>query len=248
MSTKIFDCDLIRILWTIQLYKDEKGGNQMPQNINSNISKTFAAQSHYTTLQLRKQFADHIYNPHNLTVFDDTILIMDTGSVIELNGELELCGGCMDNYHRSLILRMDRYSRLIVTGKKFSFFYGGDIVLFSNAVLTLGNSFINSECKIRCGKSISIGDDCAISHGVTIMDSDFHILIDADGEKPRYGDGVVIEDHVWIGTDVKILKNVHIGEGAIIAAGSTVTDNIPPHSLAAGSQAKVIKTNVDWKK
>lgn len=50
---------------------------------------------------------------------------------------------------------------------------------------------------------------------------------------------VVIEDAVWIGMNVFILPGTHIGEGAIIQAGSVVHGNIPPLSIAGGNPAKV---------
>lgn len=52
---------------------------------------------------------------------------------------------------------------------------------------------------------------------------------------------VIIEDFVWIGTRVLILGGVHIGEGAIIQAGSTVVSDIPPYAIAGGHPAKVFK-------
>jgi virginiamycin A acetyltransferase len=52
---------------------------------------------------------------------------------------------------------------------------------------------------------------------------------------------VIIRDEVWIGTDAIILSNVTIGKGAIIAAGSVVTKNVPPYAIAGGNPAKVIK-------
>ena len=57
---------------------------------------------------------------------------------------------------------------------------------------------------------------------------------------------VIIENHVWIGKNVTILKGVTIGEGAIIGAGSVVSKSIPPHCLAVGNPAKVIKENLTW--
>jgi acetyltransferase-like isoleucine patch superfamily enzyme len=53
---------------------------------------------------------------------------------------------------------------------------------------------------------------------------------------------VVLEKNVWVTVGVIILAGVTIGEGSVIAAGSVVTDNIPPHCLAAGNPARVIKS------
>lgn len=53
---------------------------------------------------------------------------------------------------------------------------------------------------------------------------------------------VVIQEDVWCGANVTILKGVTISRGAIIAAGSVVTKDIPPYSIAGGVPAKPIKT------
>jgi acetyltransferase-like isoleucine patch superfamily enzyme len=52
---------------------------------------------------------------------------------------------------------------------------------------------------------------------------------------------VVIEDHVWIGFNVGILKGVTIGKGAIIGAGSVLTEDVEPFTVVAGNPAKIIK-------
>ncbi len=158
-----------------------------------------------------------------------------------INGTLVFGDIRYKNTGKKIILRMDDNSKIIVNGS-FNFFYGCDIVLFKNATLTLGNSFINSDAKIRCHKSITIGDDCAISHDFTIMDSNAHYLDGDNKTKP-----VVIKDHVWIGTRVTILSGVTVGDGAVIAAGSIVTKDVPAHSLVGGNPAKVLKENVEWK-
>lgn len=53
---------------------------------------------------------------------------------------------------------------------------------------------------------------------------------------------VIIDDFVWVGQDVIISGNVHIGEGAIIALGSVVVKDVPPYSIVGGNPARIIKT------
>ena len=51
---------------------------------------------------------------------------------------------------------------------------------------------------------------------------------------------VVIDDRAWIGSHTIILHSVHIGEGAVVAAGAVVTHDIPPYTIVAGIPAKKI--------
>lgn len=124
--------------------------------------------------------------------------------------------------------------------------YGSYIQIGNNATLKIGNSFINREVKIICNKSITIGDGCIIAMGTVIRDNDggnHQIIAESyQNQKP-----IVISSHVWIGENSMILKGVTIGEGAVIAASSLVTKDVPPHCMAAGSPAKIIKENVYWK-
>jgi len=161
---------------------------------------------------------------------------------IELDGTLTMCANTMliNGNGRSAILRMDANSILKVNGD-FSVFYGGDIIVFQNALLELDKGFVNSDVKIRCMKHIKIGKGAAIAHDVTIIDTDAHKL--SAGPVTQE---IIIGDHVWIGMKATILKGVHIGDGAMIAAGSVVTRDIPANCLAAGVPAKVIKENIKW--
>jgi len=61
-------------------------------------------------------------------------------------------------------------------------------------------------------------------------------------EKAGIETGMInIADNVWISFGVTILKNVSIGKGAIIAASSVVTKDVPPFTVVAGNPAKVVK-------
>ena len=123
--------------------------------------------------------------------------------------------------------------------------YGSYIHVGAHAFLRIGNSFINREVKIVCNKRITIGNGCIIAMGTVIRDNDGgnHKILSATyiNCKP-----VTIGNNVWIGENAMILKGVTIGDGAIIAAGSLVTKDIPPHCLAMGSPAKIVRENVEW--
>ena len=56
-----------------------------------------------------------------------------------------------------------------------------------------------------------------------------------------YDQPVVIEDGVWCGANVTILKGVTIGRGSVVAAGAVVTKSFPPYSIIGGIPAKLIK-------
>ena len=94
---------------------------------------------------------------------------------------------------------------------------------------------------IRIGNNLLTGNDVLISdnnHGKT--DKADLQLRPHDRELTAKGQ-IVIGDNVWIGEKATILGNVRIGDGAIIAAHSVVTHDVPPFSMVAGVPAKVIK-------
>ena len=170
----------------------------------------------------------------------DVSFIVNKSSRIILEGNLKFCQNPQESRFKGSILRLDSNSQLHVKSN-FEFYYGADIILFSGAKLTLGNSYINSNCKIRCHNKITIGDGCAISHDFTVMDSNAHRI---NGFLKN--DPVIIGNHVWIGTRVTILSGVTIGDGAIIAAGAVVTKDVPAGSMVGGVPARVIKQKVEW--
>lgn len=96
--------------------------------------------------------------------------------------------------------------------------------------------------------AITIGRQVLIAPNCIIVDSDFHAHWPPEAratEPGMEGDRpVTIGDYAWIGLNCIILKGVAIGEGAIIGAGSVVTKDVPPHSLAVGSPARVVRSLV----
>lgn len=97
-------------------------------------------------------------------------------------------------------------------------------------------SYLNRNVHIVVGQLVSIGRRTKIGWDTVIMDTDLH----GHSGQPAAPRPVIIEDDVWIGCRVLILKGVRIGRGAIIAAGAIVTKDVPPHTVVAGPRADVV--------
>ncbi|PKH09870.1 acyltransferase [Planomicrobium sp. MB-3u-38] len=94
---------------------------------------------------------------------------------------------------------------------------------------------------------IEIGNDCMISSSVDIRNGDSHSILDLETNKRlNYAKDIRIEDHVWIGAHVEILKGVNIGSNSIIGIRSLVTKDVPVNSIATGLPAKVVKESITW--
>jgi maltose O-acetyltransferase len=74
------------------------------------------------------------------------------------------------------------------------------------------------------------------------MDNDFHRLEPERRDERPLSAPIILEENVWLGARVIVLRGVTIGAGSAIGAGSVVTRDIPPRSLAVGAPAKVIRS------
>jgi len=91
---------------------------------------------------------------------------------------------------------------------------------------------------------VSIGDGTAISGENYILTHSKAMKYHANVSE-AYVAPVILEKHVWIAINVTILPGVTIGEGSIVAAGSVVSESIPPLVFAAGIPARVKKDLAD---
>jgi acetyltransferase-like isoleucine patch superfamily enzyme len=105
-------------------------------------------------------------------------------------------------------------------------------------------SFLNIGVMVAAHELIEIGDHCMFANGCFVTDAN-HRYDDPDTPVPWQGftskGPTRIGDNVWCGAGVVITSGVTVGERCVIGANSVVTQNLPPHSVAFGAPARVVK-------
>ena len=138
-------------------------------------------------------------------------------------------------------------SRLMIArgakiGKKLKAFEGIYIDRFHKINIDDDVSIGSHVIMIAAG-GIKIGSRTMIGHGTKLISAG-HNIPAKKGQMRFSGaflDEIIIENDVWIGTQVVILPGVRIGEGAIVAAGAVVTKEVRPFSIVGGVPAKLIR-------
>lgn len=102
------------------------------------------------------------------------------------------------------------------------------------------NCFFNNNCSVTCAESIKIGNGCMFANNLVIVDHD-HKRVQGKVTDKLVSKPIVIENYVWIGANVAILKGVTIGKGADVAVGAVIREKVPPFSIVGGVPAHLIK-------
>ena len=102
------------------------------------------------------------------------------------------------------------------------------------------------------GEKLKIGNYCSIAGETKFILNGEHeydristfpfskVVLNRGPESTSKG-SIIIDDDVWIGYGTTIMSGVHVGQGAVIAAGAVVTKDVPPYAVVGGVPAKVIK-------
>jgi hypothetical protein len=106
-------------------------------------------------------------------------------------------------------------------------FSGGRLLLAEQAFLN--GALVSAKAEVRIGRRSMIGP------GSRIYDADQH---DFDDAHPERIEPVLVGDHVWIASDVTVLRGVSIGDHCVVGARSVVTRSLPAHTLAHGAPAR----------
>lgn len=127
-----------------------------------------------------------------------------------------------------------------------NFYIGSNYNISSIEKLEIGeNVYIGENFYAKCegGLSIKSGTIIAKDCEIWTCNHNYHSkdLYTIPYDRRFVYKSVIINENVWIGSRVTIIPGIEIGEGAVIGAGSVVTQNVPPYSVVGGNPAKVIK-------
>ena len=99
-------------------------------------------------------------------------------------------------------------------------------------------------CPVHIGDNVLIGPNVTLATPMhPLLPEERNVHQDENGRcyNLEYAKPITIEDDCWLASNVVVCGGVTIGEGCVIGAGSVVTRDIPPHSLAAGNPCRVIR-------
>lgn len=209
--------------------------------------------------QFYKNSAIHFSKKNNRIKIGPKVFIKDSKIKLYGDSSLELEEGCYLQgctfIIRNAHVKFGRCCELM--NVKVSAFDGSYLEIGGNSAVTgeweLKDAATVTAKKLWCtwpplvaakGGKITMGD-CGLAD-TTIYNTDYHPIYDFDGNIINQDRDVIIEDNVWVDRRTVILKGVTLGNGCILGFGSVVSRSIPPHCIAAGMPAKVVKENVVW--
>jgi len=114
---------------------------------------------------------------------------------------------------------------------------GNDVFIGTGASFIATKSFIEIGNKVMFGPNVTIRGGNHSTHIIGKYMADYR----SEDKLQEDDQPVIIEDDVWVGTGVIILKGVRIGRGAIVAAGAVVTKDVQKYTIVGGVPAKILK-------
>lgn len=110
----------------------------------------------------------------------------------------------------------------------------------------IGDDFFgNANITFVDDVEIRIGNGVMIAPNVTLTTTGHPVHPDRRVDFARFSEPIVIEDRVWIGSNVVVLPGVRIGYGSVIGAGSVVSRDVPPMVVAVGVPCRVLRPITD---
>ena len=155
---------------------------------------------------------------------------------------------------RCSVKTKDGYGKLIIGDNCsikdtiFRYYDMGGLIVINDKVRINARPEAKTQLSVKGETKIEIGERCLLSNTIDIATTDWHCILDEQGERTNLDKDVYIGRHVWIGRKAMIGKGVSIPENSVIGAGSVVTKSFDEGNvIIAGNPAKVRKDHVNWK-
>lgn len=152
-------------------------------------------------------------------------------------------------------LNLEDLSASVSMSARFYTSHGGQILLAQGVTVSphcaisaegghvsIGSgSYLNRGVIIGAKSSVTLGKMCALGPYVVVVDTtkDQYARVSGTDRSDR-SQPVLLRDHVWVGANSTLVAGVEVGCGAVVAAGSVVTKDVPAMSIVGGVPAKVI--------
>lgn len=173
--------------------------------------------------------------------------MIKTWIINSIGGILDIFSRIHNTYKKNKVLKklgLENYNTIIAYPNSIQ---GYENIKVNNNVYIGPNSYITAiNAKVIIKSWVVVGPYLYISTGDhRAIPGRFTISITNKEKGEGFDGNVIIEEDVWIGARVTLLKGVTIGRGSIVAAGSVVTKDVPPYSVVGGVPAKFIKFKWD---
>jgi len=116
-----------------------------------------------------------------------------------------------------------------------------NVSIGDNVKIPQGATIYATNAHLTIGNNVLFGPNPTIITGDHRIDVIGKAMFEVTEKLPENDIDVIIEDDVWCGANVTILKGVTIGRGSVVAACSVVTKSFPPYSIIGGVPAKLLK-------
>ena len=179
--------------------------------------------------------------------------ITGTWDYSTLSPNVRLGSDCYIERRQSLARFRSARDPGLVLGARVRLYTWCEFAVEPTGLIEIGDDCVLAGAIFMCAEHVRLGKRVTVSYNVTIADCDFHprdpdlrkqdaIASAPFGDKshrpPLVARPVFIDDDVWIGIGVIILKGVHIGAGARVEAGSVVTHDLPAGAHVHGNPAR----------
>jgi carbonic anhydrase/acetyltransferase-like protein (isoleucine patch superfamily) len=154
--------------------------------------------------------------------------------------------GDVGHYDRKRSRTIWQVSGTVAFGGNASIGHGSKISV--RGKVRFGANFnMTAESTIVCAKEITFGDDCLLSWGVLVMDTDEHPLYNAAGDRINPDKEIRLGNHVWVGCKCMLLKGSTVPDNTVVAAGTHLrTAYSGENQVIGGNPPTVWKEDVRW--